>query len=82
MGVLPWLWNTSGNILAKNNYNNYEILQSIVFIGIMMVYSTLSNIPWSYYYHFVLEEKHGFNKQVFYKPLFIVKSRNFFPLDR
>ncbi|CAF1569278.1 unnamed protein product [Rotaria magnacalcarata] len=63
IGVLPWLWQTSGNILAKYNYFNYEILQSIVFVGIIMIYSTISNIPWSYYYHFVLEEKHGFNKQ-------------------
>lgn len=29
-----------------------------------MLYSTVAGIPWSYYYHFVLEEKHGFNKQV------------------
>ncbi len=64
IGVLPWLWKESGNILAKYDYNNYEVLQSIVFISIIMIYSTISSIPWSYYYHFILEEKHGFNKQV------------------
>ncbi|CAF0757507.1 unnamed protein product [Adineta steineri] len=63
IGALPWLWKKSGNILAKYDYNNHEILQSIVFILIMMIYSTISSIPWSYYYHFILEEKHGFNKQ-------------------
>jgi STE24 endopeptidase len=64
IGVLPWLWKKSGNILSKYHYNDHEILQSVVFISIVMIYSTISNIPWSYYYHFVLEEKHGFNKQV------------------
>ncbi|CAF0822142.1 unnamed protein product [Rotaria sordida] len=63
IGILPSLWSTSGKILSKYDYNNYEILQSMVFLIIIMVYSTITGIPWSYYYHFVLEEKHGFNKQ-------------------
>ncbi|CAF0811135.1 unnamed protein product [Rotaria sp. Silwood1] len=63
IGIFPWLWKISGNILAKYNYYNHEILQSIIFICIITIYSTISNIPWSYYYHFILEEKHGFNKQ-------------------
>jgi hypothetical protein len=29
-----------------------------------MIYANISGIPWQYYYNFVLEEKHGFNKQV------------------
>ncbi|CAF4511459.1 unnamed protein product [Rotaria socialis] len=63
IGILPWLWSTSGNILLKYDYNNHEILQSALFLSITMIYSTISGVPWSYYYHFVLEEKHGFNKQ-------------------
>jgi STE24 endopeptidase len=63
IGVLPWLWSKSENILSKYDYTNHEILQSIVFLSIIMIYSTISSIPWSYYYHFILEEKHGFNKQ-------------------
>ncbi|CAF0792174.1 unnamed protein product [Adineta ricciae] len=63
IGVLPWLWSTSGSILSKFGYHNYDTVQSIVFVVIMMSYSTIAGIPWSYYYHFVLEEKHGFNKQ-------------------
>ncbi|CAF4436523.1 unnamed protein product, partial [Rotaria sp. Silwood2] len=63
IGIFPWLWKISGNILAKYNYYNNEILQSLIFICIITIYSTISNIPWSYYYHFILEEKHGFNKQ-------------------
>jgi STE24 endopeptidase len=71
IGVLPWLWKKSGHILANYNYNYHEILQSIIFISIVMIYSTLSSIPWSYYYHFVLEEKHGFNKQT---TIFFIKD--------
>ncbi|CAF0730097.1 unnamed protein product [Adineta steineri] len=63
IGILPWVWSLSGNILSKYNYNNYEILQSIVYVFITMIYSNVTGLPWSYYYHFVLEEKHGFNKQ-------------------
>jgi STE24 endopeptidase len=29
-----------------------------------MIYSKISDLPWSIYFTFVLEEKHGFNKQV------------------
>ena len=31
-----------------------------------MIYSKISDLPWSIYFTFVLEEKHGFNKQVSY----------------
>lgn len=77
MGILPWLWKHSGDIIAKYDYRDYEILQSIVFILIMMTYSTISGIPWTFYYHFVLEEKHGFNKQVTRSRVLAVSS---FPL--
>lgn len=42
----------------------FQILQSITFILIFMLYSTITSLPWSLYETFVLEEKHGFNKQV------------------
>lgn len=29
-----------------------------------IVYSTITGLPWNIYFTFVLEEKHGFNKQV------------------
>lgn len=38
-----------------------------------MCFSTITSLPWSLYYTFVLEEKHGFNKQVlFIKVKFIL----------
>lgn len=42
----------------------FQILQSITFILIFMLYSTITSLPWSLYETFVLEERHGFNKQV------------------
>ncbi|CAF1504622.1 unnamed protein product [Didymodactylos carnosus] len=62
-GILPWLWNNCDNILVKYDYINCEILQSVLFLCIMIIYSSITNIPWCYYYNFVLEERHGFNKQ-------------------
>ena len=29
-----------------------------------MLFSTITDLPWSLYSTFVIEEKHGFNKQV------------------
>lgn len=47
----------------------------MIFLTILLIYSTVSSIPWSYYYHFVLEEKHGFNKQVKIKYLLTKKKQ-------
>lgn len=30
---------------------------------VLTVVSAAPSLPWSYYYHFVLEERYGFNKQ-------------------
>lgn len=63
-GGIPFLWNISENILKNYGYgNNYEILQSIMFMLINGVFSTIMDLPWSLYGTFVVEEKHGFNKQ-------------------
>lgn len=40
-----------------------QILHSILFIYFCTIYQVLVNLPWNLYYTFVLEEKHGFNKQ-------------------
>ena len=42
-----------------------------------MTYSTITGLPWSIYYTFVLEEKHGFNKQVNFLLYFYKKISNF-----
>lgn len=64
VGALPFVWKLSGRIIAHFGFSgDYEILQSITFILIYMLYSTITSLPWSLYQTFVLEEKHGFNKQ-------------------
>ncbi len=39
-----------------------EILQTLMFFGIISFLSSLLSLPFSLYFHFVLEEKFGFNK--------------------
>jgi STE24 endopeptidase len=43
--------------------SDYEILHSVVFTLIATMYTTVTGLPWSLYSTFVLEERHGFNKQ-------------------
>ena len=42
----------------------FQILQSLLFLVGGMVFSTITSMPFTVYSTFVLEEKHGFNKQV------------------
>ncbi|KAL6729188.1 hypothetical protein Aduo_000265 [Ancylostoma duodenale] len=52
-GWLPWLW------YACSPYP----LPSVVFLAINSLVDTLVDLPWDMYDTFVIEEKHGFNKQ-------------------
>ena len=36
----------------------------MVFIELVMIYSTVTGLPWKIYSTFVLEDRHGFNQQV------------------
>ncbi|KAI7864682.1 peptidase family M48-domain-containing protein [Spinellus fusiger] len=64
--VLPYIWNVAGDVLASRGYSaEYEILQSIVFTVIFSVISTVTSLPFSLYSTFVVEQRHGFNKQTF-----------------
>ncbi|KAJ8315597.1 hypothetical protein KUTeg_007747, partial [Tegillarca granosa] len=66
LGGIPFLWGVAGTCRDKLGYgSDYEIIQSILFMLLAMVYSTITSFPWSVYSTFVLEEKHGFNKQTF-----------------
>lgn len=40
-----------------------QITHSLMWMVALTAVSALPSLPWSYYYHFVLEEKYGFNKQ-------------------
>lgn len=61
------LWSLGGDTIKYFGYEadgKHETLQSAAFITIVMLISTLINIPFKVYKIFVIEEKFGFNKQV------------------
>ncbi|KLO11963.1 hypothetical protein SCHPADRAFT_998491 [Schizopora paradoxa] len=62
-GVYAYLWQTAGDIITKYGYGTeYEILQSNVYMALLVGISSLTSIPFSVYSTFVIEERHGFNK--------------------
>jgi STE24 endopeptidase len=66
VGGIPLLWSLSGwttaSLLGMGPEN--ELSQSMVFVELLLLYSTLTGLPWSIYSIFFLEARHGFNKQV------------------
>jgi len=70
---LPYLWHVAGAFNLHYGYHGtYEILQSMSFVLLTTVFSTFTGLPWSLYSTFVIEERHGFNKQTvgfFFKDL-------------
>lgn len=61
--VIFHLWQYSKIILANMNVNQGELLTSAVFMVLLMTLNVVTSLPISVYNTFVLEEKHGFNKQ-------------------
>jgi STE24 endopeptidase len=58
-------WNIAAVIVSAMGYDtNNEILRSAAFVFTLNVFNTVVSLPFSIYHTFVLEEKHGFNKQV------------------
>ncbi|KAG8185666.1 hypothetical protein JTE90_008936 [Oedothorax gibbosus] len=63
-GGIPFLWFQSGKITNRFGYGKeHEISQAVVFALVGSIISTLLGLPWSLYATFVIEERHGFNKQ-------------------
>ncbi|CAK7903832.1 CAAX prenyl protease 1 [[Candida] anglica] len=65
--LLPKFWNFSGSLMSKAlpylpKFMGGVITQSLFFIFVFQVVSTVLSMPLSYYSTFVLEEKYGFNK--------------------
>ncbi|RNA23761.1 CAAX prenyl protease 1 -like protein [Brachionus plicatilis] len=67
IGALPYIWNLCSKQLSyfSSEWLNSEISISCLFIIYFILYGQITGLPWSIYYNFVLEEKHGFNKQTF-----------------
>uniref|UniRef100_A0A1B6BYZ3 CAAX prenyl protease n=2 Tax=Clastoptera arizonana TaxID=38151 RepID=A0A1B6BYZ3_9HEMI len=68
----PFFWYHGGALVTNLGLQNGEIWQSAGFMFLMNIFNTIVNLPFSIYHHFVLEEKHGFNKQT---PAFFVKDK-------
>jgi len=63
-GGIPFLWAFSETAIESLGFDrSHEIKQSIMFVVLTTLFSTVTSLPWSLYSTFVLEEKHGFNKQ-------------------
>lgn len=63
-GILSILWYKSQEVAGRLNLNpESEIQTSCVLILILTVVSLIKEMPFTIYGIFVLEEKHGFNKQ-------------------
>eukprot|EP00282_Hemiselmis_andersenii_P046840 CAMPEP_0172092364 /NCGR_PEP_ID=MMETSP1043-20130122/25400_1 /TAXON_ID=464988 /ORGANISM="Hemiselmis andersenii, Strain CCMP441" /LENGTH=214 /DNA_ID=CAMNT_0012755075 /DNA_START=1 /DNA_END=641 /DNA_ORIENTATION=+ len=67
MGGLPWMWGISSLLLSligrDPKEKDNEIVLSMVFCTVYYTKETLESLPWEMYREFVLEERHGFNKQ-------------------
>ncbi|TKY63970.1 CAAX prenyl protease 1-like [Spatholobus suberectus] len=63
-GVLPWFWKKSGNLVTLVGLNaENEILHTLAFLAGVMIWSQITDLPFSLYKTFVIEARHGFNKQ-------------------
>ncbi|KAL8554245.1 hypothetical protein ACS0TY_002447 [Phlomoides rotata] len=63
-GILPWFWKRAGEFLVYYGFNaENEILHTLSFLAGVMFWSQLTDLPFSLYSTFVIEERHGFNKQ-------------------
>ncbi|PQM37035.1 CAAX prenyl protease 1 homolog [Prunus yedoensis var. nudiflora] len=62
--VLPWFWKRSGDFVTLVGLNaENEILHTLAFLGGVMIWSQITDLPFSMYSTFVVEARHGFNKQ-------------------
>ncbi|CAH2069234.1 unnamed protein product [Thlaspi arvense] len=63
-GILPWFWKISGGFLPMLGLDpENEILHTLSFLAGVMTWSQITDLPFSLYSTFVIESRHGFNKQ-------------------
>ncbi|OAY73710.1 CAAX prenyl protease [Ananas comosus] len=63
-GILPWFWKKSGEFVAYAGLNvENEIIHTLSFLAGVMIWSQITDLPFSLYSNFVIESRHGFNKQ-------------------
>ncbi|WVZ74209.1 hypothetical protein U9M48_022421 [Paspalum notatum var. saurae] len=62
--VLPWFWKKSGEMVTNVGLNaENETIHTLAFLAGAMVWSQITDLPFSLYSTFVIEARHGFNKQ-------------------
>uniref|UniRef100_A0A0C9QWP0 CAAX prenyl protease n=1 Tax=Wollemia nobilis TaxID=56998 RepID=A0A0C9QWP0_9CONI len=62
--VLPWLWQKSEIIVTKFGLDpENEIIHTLAFLAAITLWSQFIDLPFSLYSTFVIEARHGFNKQ-------------------
>ncbi|OQR96559.1 CAAX prenyl protease 1 [Thraustotheca clavata] len=61
-GYMPFMWQLSGRILAHYGYEG-EIPQSLMYVILTSIKDLVVQLPFDLYSTFVIEERHGFNKQ-------------------
>ena len=71
--IYPYLWNKSATIFSFIDPNN-EFQRGLVFFLLEYIRSKALDIPFSLYYSFIIEERHGFNKKtlrLFFKDMIL-----------
>ncbi|KAK4300709.1 hypothetical protein Pmani_027109 [Petrolisthes manimaculis] len=72
-GGLPVFWSAAGKMSEWLGFSvDSEVPQTVAFICLASAVNTVINLPWSVYFTFKVEQKHGFNKQT---PVFFVKDK-------
>lgn len=62
--IFVFLWSLSGSFNEKIGLSS-EMAQSVTFVSLTTLIEAVLGLPWQIYDTFVIEEKHGFNKQTF-----------------
>lgn len=64
MYLMPMFWELCGRAIRSWGLNaDNELLRTGLFVSTGSLISTIADLPWDIYSTFVIEEKHGFNKQ-------------------
>jgi len=72
-GGFPALWNVSGKAIQYFGFSeDAEITQTVAFVFLGSVFNTVLSLPWTAYFTFTIEQKHGFNQQT---PGFFIKDK-------
>ncbi|XP_042239976.1 CAAX prenyl protease 1 homolog isoform X2 [Homarus americanus] len=72
-GGFPALWTASGRLAQWFGFApDSEIPQTVTFVCLGSLINTFISLPWSTYFTFKVEQKHGFNKQT---PGFFLKDK-------